>query len=142
MAVRRIAPKSQDRPVLASAGLYGPGAEFEAEVVVQDYVGEVTEAKQMPAFDREGADWPYCMFVFRVKHNGQLYTLRSYQSLAEESGSNAIPWLKALGVSVSDDGEYDDREVIGKKCILDVKAPRTGKDGTRYTGDIKRVIGV
>lgn len=142
MAIRRIDPKSAERPVLPHAGLYGPGAENEADVVVQDFIAEVTDPKQMPNYDREGKEGPYCLFMFRVKYAGGLHTLRAWQTLGEGSGSQALNWLRALGVAVSDNGEYDDREVIGKKCILDVKAPRTLADGSRRTGDVRRVVGL
>ncbi len=142
MAMRRIDPESAKRPILPRAGLYGSGAENEADVVIQDFVFQVTDPQQMPAYDREGKEGPYCLFVFRVKHDGQLHTLRAYQSLAAESGSQALAWIKAVGVPVSDTGDYDDKDVIGKKCILDVGAPRTLPDGSKRTGNVRRVIGV
>lgn len=141
MAIQRINPKSADSPLLPYGGTYGPGAEHEAECIVHDFEAI---AEKNPPFDKDGDRGPYCKFVFRVKYGDQLVFLHEYQPVGNNSGSRALPWIKALGVSVSDDGDFDDSDVIGKKCLLTVDAPRPDKrDPARmFNGKVQRVIGV
>ena len=47
-------------------------------------------------------------------------------------------------MSETPDGDmvFDTTGIVGRKCGIEVKAPRTGNDGSKYTGDVVNVIGV
>lgn len=140
MSLARIDPKSELRPHLPTAGEYGAGKNgCDCKVSAFEYPAE----EMLPGYDREGERGPYAYFGFQVRGAdlpGGVVFHNEWQEVAEGTGSKALGWLKNLGVSVSEDGEFDPDDVVGRECIIEVGDPKES-NGRIFTGRLRQVFG-
>ena len=123
---------------LEEAGEYGPGLEFEADVVVAHY--EIP-AEEAPPYIKGSKPGDFAFFRFEVRRPGvPAVRLRHWEPIGPFSGSKLGTFLTNLGVEVEDpDGRcrHDASQVPGLKCGLRVGAPRQN-----FSGRIYDVMGV
>ena len=142
MSIVNMDPESGKFPHLENGGKYGPGMENEAAVKVSKFVA-LCEAgtKDAPAYDRDCDKGDYVMFVFQVTEPHQVVYVRHWEQTGANTGSKALQYLENLGVPTDDAGNFDDEQVPGCDCILEVGPPST-KNGKTYSGYVKDVIGI
>jgi len=143
--------KSQDRPYLPQAGIYGPGQDNEATVTVFSVALAEPGSLDAPFDDKDCKNDSYTVWTFRVEYKGAMIFARSraQANTLENVGSKNLPWLTNLGVQpVGQDAQgfptYDTDKAVGMKCIIKVAKPRQDKDdpNTWYTGSVVDVFGL
>lgn len=149
MAIVSYNPKSQDRPYLPAAGLYGRGQEHEAEVVLFSTSLAKPGSPDAPFEDKNCEKDQYTIWQFRVTYDGAVVFVRSrpQANTLPNMGSRNIPWMTNLGIqptSVDDQGNpaYDLDSLTGKHCIIKVTAPRADKNDKTimYSGTVVDVF--
>jgi len=143
MSIVNIDPKSGDFPYLHNGGKYGPGMENDAKVVVSAFVADCEAgSKNAPAYDRDCDRGPYALLTFQVTESDQVVYVRHHDTKKANTGSRTLRFLESMGVPVDDAGNFDDEQVVGRECILEVGPSTVGKDGKPYSGRVKDVIGI
>ena len=142
MPLVSIAPSSADRPYLKTGGEYGPGRTHESDV---ELVSFECPSEKGPGYDRDCHEDSYCQFNFQVKHpDFGLVFVSHWETLSEGSGSRALEFINNImpeGVDM-DTGTFDPDQVAPRKCAIEVRDPRQGKDGRWWTGNVTNVFGV
>jgi hypothetical protein len=148
MAQINISKNVTRRPMLTTAGEYGPGRQHEAEVVWFDFEFPATE-DNAPGYDRD-LERIHAFFLFKVTPHGQQSVfVRHWEEVKENSGSKIIRFLQNLGVGVTEtpDGEeftFDDDEVksmIPKQIAgIEVGDTRPAKNGNVYPSKVFNVL--
>lgn len=144
MTIARINPSSVARKTLPG-GDYGPGQTFNADVTLTAFELPVEPGKG-PGWDRECKEDSYCKFVFKIDSETLgVQVVTDFQPLGDESGSKALTFLRQLGVTVTDSGEFDLDSVAPRKVAkLTLSEPRPNKriEGAYYTGNVRDVVGI
>lgn len=142
MGIVQLDPKAANFVFLPTAGDYGAG-KGDADVELDAF--EYPADERMPGYDKHGEDGPYSYWNFRVDHTelGVIW-YGWWDKIGPNTGSKTGVWLRQLGVSVSEAGEFDPSDVAGRKCIITVTDPRPDKNNPdkMYNGNLRNVIGV
>lgn len=139
-------PKSAgDRAILPTAGKYGHGLDFDADVELAEFEfnPDPETSRNYPAFDKH-KEGHYAYFRFVVIHDGKRVQVRHHEPIDEGTGSALEDILRAImpdEVSEDADGQilFDPAQVAPRKITgIEVGDPQTSK-GVTYTG---RLVGV
>jgi hypothetical protein len=138
MAQVRIDPKAGMYPEIRKGGKYGPGCPNTATCTIVGFVANV-EADNAPPFDRDLDRGPYCKFTFRVEEPDQTVFHDEWPTLSPMSGGRGLTWVKAAGVPVDEDGNFDDEHLMNVEVVIQFSDPKPGKNNpdrkfTRVTG--------
>lgn len=138
-------PNIGNFPALRAAGEYGPGREHEATVEIAEFLPDASkhdnEYRRRPAFDKESKQGPYCYFRFRViSEEFGLVTIDHHESIAPNSGSKALQFVKDAGVEVDEGGGFNPQALQGLELgMIRVGEPRHADDGRVFTGRVLEV---
>ena len=144
-------PKSQLRPYLPHAGVYGPGQEHDAYVQLFSVTLAEPGKPDAPFEDKQCEKDSYSIWTFRVVYDETVVFAKSraQANLLPNVGSKNLPWMENLGVQpTGSDAEgnptYELDKATGIKCIIKVTAPRKDKNDSsvHYTGSVVEVFGL
>ena len=145
-------PKAGDRAYLPYAGLYGPGQQHDAEVVLFSVELARPDSLDAPFGDKQCALDSYTVWKFRITYEGMLCFAqsRAQANTLPNAGSKNLAWMTNLGITPNDtDPEtghpsFDLDKLSNIPCIVKVSAPRQDKhdEAVFYTGTVTDVFGL
>jgi len=126
MALAKFDPNMKERfPLFKVAGEYGRDCEFEAVCTIE---GFEFPSVLTPAYDKPGDKGPYALFQLLCVQEGKPNIRENW---FRDTG-NAWHLLARIGVEISDDGEFDTEEVVGREVMIVAGDPRAGRDDTWF----------
>jgi hypothetical protein len=137
-----------ERSILPTAGKYGQGLDYDADVTLDKFEWNTTE--NLPGYAKSGDGKHFAFFLFKVIHKGKTVFLRHHEQIDEGSGSDAEDILRSMGIEVNDNGDdtfsFDPDSVAPRKVTgIEVGDPVQSKKDTSvyYSGNLTgvKVIG-
>lgn len=129
-----------ERAYLPTAGKYGHGLDYEADV---DVVKFEWDTATKPAY--AGEDESFALFQFKIVYDGKTIFHRHQEPIDPGSGSRVKEWLLAMGVDVTDQGDesfgFKPSDVAPRKLTgIEVGDPvQSKRDGRWFTGNLRGV---
>lgn len=136
-----------ERSILPTAGKYGQGLDYTADVTLDKFEWNSTE--NLPAYAKPGDGRHWAFFLFKVIYEGKTVFLRHWEPIDEGSGSQVKDMLLSMGVELDGDGEqfsFDPDTVAPRKVTgIEVGDPQPSKKdpNVKYSGNLTgvKVIG-